>query len=234
MLKSLKYGETSLIATIFTASLGVESYIVQGVRTARGNKAALLQPGTLLELVAYQKQQKSLQRLREYSLAHLYTGMQQEVVKNSIALFSLEVLLRLLPERAPLPELFDFSFEYLVTLDVLPNTDVANFPLYFVLQCTRFLGYDIQGAYTAATPYLNLHEGGFSELLPALRPFIEEVDAAMLARLMEIGSLTDLKNAPMNSATRARLLDWLVAYLQQHSQHMAQLKSLDVLRAIFH
>ena len=55
VLRSLRYGETSLISHIFTRANGVQSFMVQGVRTSsqRSNKAALLQPASLLELVVY-------------------------------------------------------------------------------------------------------------------------------------------------------------------------------------
>ena len=33
VLRNVKYGETSLIVTIFTEMLGIQSYLVNGVRT---------------------------------------------------------------------------------------------------------------------------------------------------------------------------------------------------------
>ena len=79
VLRSVKYGETSLITSVFTEKQGVQSYMVQGVRTskAKTNKAALLQPATLLDLVIYQKPQVNLQRLKEYQYAHIYTTLRK-------------------------------------------------------------------------------------------------------------------------------------------------------------
>lgn len=236
VLKSIKYGETSLIVNILTAHFGVQTYIVQGIRVAgaKRNRAGLLQPATLLDLVAYQKPQKSLQRLREYSHAYLYTSIQEEVVKNSIALFSVELLLRLLPEGAAMPELFDFAYDYFVALDKLPSSDVANFPLYFIVQCSRYLGYELQGNYSAETPHLNLHEGGFSENTPLVRPFVSDEDAATLGALMTVGDMKALKEISMNAEMRYRLLDWYIEFLHQHTQHLGQIRSLGVLRTVLH
>lgn len=198
------------------------------------NKAGMLQPATLLELVAYQKPQKSLQRLREYSHAYLYTSIQEEVVKNSIALFSVELLLRLLPDSAPMPELFDFAYDYFVALDRLPSAEVANFPLYFIVQCSRYLGYELQGNYSAQTPNLNLHEGGFSENTPLVRPFVLDEDAATLGALMTVSDMNALKEIGMNAEMRYRLLDWYIEFLHQHTQHLGQIRSLGVLRTVLH
>ncbi len=236
VLRSIKYGETSLITNIFTEHFGIQSYIIQGVRTSKSknNRAGLLQPATLLELVAYQKTGNNLQRLREFHAAYLYQSLQEEVIKNSVALFSVELLLRLLPEHAPLPEVFHFSFDYFRQLDQMPVTEVANFPLYFVVQCSKYLGYELKGNYSEQTPHLHLHEGGFSEHHPTLRPFVSDEDAGALAQLLKVKSPIELKEIAINAAIRNRLLDWYLEFLHQHTQHLGPIKSLAVLRAILH
>lgn len=191
-----------------------------------------MQPSTLLEMETYHRPQKSLQRLREFHYAYIYQSLQQEVAKNSIALFSVEMLLRLLPEEAPMPELFDFAFDYFITLDHLSVTEVANFPIYFVIQCSRLLGYELLGTYSPETPYLNLQEGGFSSLMPQVRPFMSDEDATILASILQIREMTSLKEISISGDVRNRLLDWYLEFLHQHTQHLGQLKSLSVLRTI--
>lgn len=236
VIRSIKYGDTSLVCTIFTALYGVQVYMVQGVRSAKtkNNRAVFFQPGTLLELVVYQRPQRNMQRLREFQPTYIYTTMQEEIVKNSIVLFSAELLLRLLPEHAPMPELFDFTYDYFVNLDKMPVSAVANFPLYFIIQCSRYLGYDIKGSYSEHTPHLNLHEGGFTRQAPALTPFVNDEDAKILSQLLQLNDFSELKEVNINAAIRFRLLDWYMAFLQQHTEHMGNLKSLGVLQAILH
>jgi len=236
VLRSVKYGETSLICTFFTEHFGVQPYLIQGVRTAKskGNRAALLQPATLLEMVAYNKPGKNLQRLREFQPAYIYQHLQEDIIRNSIALFSVELLLKLLPEQAPMPELFDFSYEYFKALDAMPVDEVANFPLYFIIQCSRFLGYELRGDYSAATPHLHLQEGGFSDHPPLVRPFVSEEDAGVLASLLAKNGLEELKDVEMNAAMRFRLLEWYLEFLHQHTQHLGTIKSLGVLQTILH
>jgi DNA repair protein RecO (recombination protein O) len=174
VLRTIKYGDTSIIATVFTELYGVQSYLVQGIRSARPkqHRAGLLQPASLLDLVVYHKQQHGLQRIKEFQLAHIYITLQEEIVKNSIALFSAEVLLRLLPEHAPLPEVFAFIFDFFQKLDEWPAEHVANFPVYFIIQISRLLGYEINGTHSAETPHLNLQEGSFTESIPHIGPCV--------------------------------------------------------------
>ena len=52
VLRAVKYGETSLVVTIFTELFGLQSYLVNGVRTPtkKGTaKANLFQPAAMLE-----------------------------------------------------------------------------------------------------------------------------------------------------------------------------------------
>ena len=69
VLRVVKYGETSLVVTIFTELFGVQSYIVSGVRTStkKGTgKANLFQPTAILDLVVYHNELKHLNRIKEF------------------------------------------------------------------------------------------------------------------------------------------------------------------------
>lgn len=236
VLRSVRYGETSLISTLFTELHGVQSYMVQGVRSskAKSQKAGLLQVATLLDMVVYHNPQKKLQRIREFRPAHIYNSVQEEIVKNSIAQFSAELLLKLLPEHAIMQELFEFAFDYFVQLDTMPVNDVANFPLWFIIQCSRILGYPVHGAYSSATPYLNLKEGAFMSQAPANASQLYEDDAKALSMLLQISTYPGIKSVSMNATMRYRLLDWYIEFLQEHTQHLGNIKSLGVLQAILH
>jgi DNA repair protein RecO (recombination protein O) len=236
VLRPVKYGETSLICTIFTAQFGIQSYMVKGVRStkAKSRRAGLLQPASLLDISVYYRAEKNLQHIREFHPAHIYTSLHEHMIKNSIALFSVELLLRLLPEHAPLPELFDFSFDYFVQLDTVATENAANFPLYFIITCGRLLGYDIRGSYSGDTPHLNLHDGAFTTHAPSIVPYLGDDDTRAMDRLLNAGDMSEFNSIAMNAAMRFRLLDWYIAFLQQHTQHLGNIRSLPVLQAILH
>jgi len=95
VLRTVKYGETSLIVTVYTELFGLQSYLVNGVRTATGRnrgKANLFQPAALLDLVVYHHEGGSLNRIREFQWGHLYEHIFQQVTKNAVALFIVELL----------------------------------------------------------------------------------------------------------------------------------------------
>src|ERR1700694_4166459 len=101
ILRTVKYGETSLVVTVFTELFGLQSYLVNGVRAAvkKGTpKAALFQPSAILELVAYHNELKNLQRLKEFRWAYLYRHLLSDVRKNAVALFMIELLTKCLKQ----------------------------------------------------------------------------------------------------------------------------------------
>jgi DNA repair protein RecO (recombination protein O) len=235
-LRAIKYGETSLVVTLFTADYGIQAFLVQGVRTsvASRNKAAYFQPGMLLDLVVYMQPNKNIQRLREYQAFHIYNSVHDNIVKNSIVLFSCEIMLRLLPEHAPLPELFAFAADYLIKVDTVPVSLAANLPLYFLVHCSTILGYEPRGEYSEETPHLDLQEGGFSAHTPVLAPFIADEDARVLNSFLQAEDYETVQQIQLNSDMRIRLIDWYITYLQQHTQHLGNIRSLQILRTILH
>src|SRR5207342_1380275 len=93
-------GETSIVVTIFTELFGVQTYLVNGVRTQKrsGNKAAMFQPAAILEMEVYHNDLKKLQRIKESSWAFLYENILTDVIKNSIALYIVELLQKTLKQ----------------------------------------------------------------------------------------------------------------------------------------
>lgn len=236
VLRAVKYGETSLILSVFTERAGLQSYIVKGIRSekAKSKRAGLLQPTSLIELTAEHKPGKSLQHIREFQPAYLYQSMQEQIIKHAIAIFSAELLLRLLPEGETMEDLFDFAFGFFRQLDGAGLAEVANFPLFFTITCGKHLGYNISGTYSEDTPYLDAQEGMFTANPPSQSTALQQDDVSALAQLILVNDLAGLAQLKWGAALRNRLLDWYLAFLQHHTQHLAHIRSLDILRAILH
>ncbi|MBS1643438.1 MAG: DNA repair protein RecO [Bacteroidetes bacterium] len=237
VLRAVKYGETSIISTQFTRQFGVQAYLIRGARAGgkgRGNKAGMLQPGTLLDIVCQQKPHTQLQQLKELTPTSVYRNIYEEPRSNSVALFATEVLLRLLPEAAPIPELFDFAQDFLLQLDRVAPKLIANFPLYFLLHCARALGYELVGQWTEETPYLNLMQGSFTAHPPQESTQLTTVDTQALSLLMSCNSLDEVTQLSIKAMSRSRLLEWFIEFLKSHTEHMGNLKSLAILKVILH
>src|ERR1700729_3956463 len=130
VLRTVKYGETSLIATLYTELFGIQSYLINGVRTSskRGpGKASLFQPAAILDLLVYHNDLKNLQRVREFGWSILYKDILSNILKNAVALFMVELLQKTLKQPEPNPELFYFIEDAFIHLDGAGDTMVANY-----------------------------------------------------------------------------------------------------------
>src|SRR5215475_14857843 len=99
VLRTVKYGETSLIATLYTELFGIQSYMVSGVRTSAKKgpgKANLFQPAAILDLVVYHNELKQLNRIKEFKWFYLYKNIFSDVPKNAVSLFMVELLTKCL------------------------------------------------------------------------------------------------------------------------------------------
>lgn len=236
ILKTVKYGETSLICTVFTELLGMQSYMVKGVRStkAQGRKANLFFAGAVLDMVVYEQAAKNLQHIKEYQLHFIYQTIQEEVVKNGVALFAMEVVKQLLVSHDPQPELFEFVLDFLMELDKKDTLSIANYPLYFIIQSAKFEGYYMAGEYSEATPFADIHEGRFSEHSSAFPPFITGHAAALMSALNQASGLEAIQLIKMTAEERKTMMQYFLQFLQLHIPHFKELRTLSVLTAIFY
>ena len=235
VLRSVKYGETSLIVLILTEKFGVQSYLVNGVRvsTKKGTgKANFFQPSAILDLVAYHNDLKQLQRLKEFKWSHLYRNIFSDVKKNMVALFMVELLTRCLKQPESHGELFQFAEDAFIHLDESSDKVTANFPLFFALHLAVLLGFRMNDNYSAQNPFFDLQDGNFVSERPAHFNFLENEQAEIISLLLKVMQPKELEEFNLNHNFRRNLLQAFETYYALHIQDFGSLKSLPVLREI--
>lgn len=215
VLSYMRYGDTSIIARIFTEEGGYGSYIVNSIRSQKSKKSiGYFQPFSILDLVLYVKETRDLQRISEFKSHYPLHHIHQDMMKSSITLFLTEVVSKLLQsEQSPNPELYSFVEESIIEFDVLKN-NIANFHLQFLLKMGPFLGYaidDIDNLFSSTDRLAPTNEN--HEIMDAL--------------MKEPYGL----NVKINRETRGLMLDSILEYYQHHA-HISKPKSLEVLRSI--
>ena len=136
VLRTVTYGETSIITSVYTELFGIQSYIVKGVRksnrTSQG-KAIFFQPGAMLDMIVYHNDLKNLQFIKEYNWSYLYNHLFFDVVKNAVAMYIIELLSNCIKQPEANQELFLFVEKILHQLDKSNSIITANLPLFFTL-----------------------------------------------------------------------------------------------------
>jgi DNA repair protein RecO (recombination protein O) len=207
-----KYGETSIIVTIFTELFGLQSYIVNGVRSkAAKNKIALYQPLTLLNLVAYHRENANIERIKEISCFHPYQTLNADIKKSTMAMFITELINKTVKDESHTRDMFEFLATSLIAIDSL-KTDYENSHLVFMIRLSRYLGFGVQ--------YANEVMGG---------KITDEKTEILLKELVE----ADFDHAViLTNLQRKNILDLLIRFYADHIENLGELKSVQVLRDV--
>jgi len=238
VLRTVKYGETSLVVTVMTELFGIQTYMVNGVRSSKkgSTKAAMYQPTALLNLDVYHNEQKSMQRIREADWAFLYDQVLSDVVKNSIALYMVELLYKTLKQPEANADLFYFAEDCLHILDAAPPAISANMPLFFTLQLSHFFGLRISNIVGPGNDleeiYLDLWEGLFTTEQPTHPHFMSGENVRLTSELLKINHPSDLGQLTMNKSKRRELLLLYLQYYALHIQDFGQMKTLLVMNEV--
>ena len=235
VLRAVKYGETSLIVTMFTELFGLQSYLVNGVRTSSkkgSGKANLFQPTAILDLVVYHNELKHLNRIKEFKWSYLYKNIFSDVPKNAVALFMIELLTKCLKQPEANPELFEFCEDAFIHLDESTGSVMANFPLFFALHLPVFFGFRISDEYSDKNSIVDLQEGMFVPERPNHFHFLEGKQAEVTSELLKMMQPEELEQLKLNHDFRRHLLFAYETYYALHIQDFGTMKTLPVLREV--
>lgn len=214
--RSVKYGETSVIADVFTEEKGLCSFIGGGVRTAKARMPFnLFQPMTVVDLVAYYREGQGVHRLKELRASEVWSAIPFDISRGAVTLFMAELCRKSIQEEEEHGALFDFLVEQLRWLDESPHP-IANLHLHFLLGLSGFLGFQPQDPEMEGELFFDLTDGSFSPVPPP-HAFLLEPDQAQ--------QMLDLLNTPLEKVhelmlTRAQRKALLQKFLQFYQLHL--------------
>ncbi|MEO8569501.1 MAG: DNA repair protein RecO [Ginsengibacter sp.] len=233
VLRTIKYGETSVIASIFTEAFGIQSYIVNGVRTqTKTSKAHFFQPSSILEMQVYHSDLKNLQRIKELRWGHLYRNILSDVAKNTVALYMVELLYKCLKQPEPNSDLFNFCEDVFLKLDICGNEITANFPLYFSMQLAYFFGFRLDDNYSIENNFFNPGEGNFSNKNLAQDYPVNADISNHISQVLKAHHPSDLKEIKLNKNIRKTMLSVMEYYYGLHISEFGTMKTLPVLHEL--
>lgn len=215
VLNFVKYGETAIIVRIFTKHFGLKSFIIRGMRRKK-SRIALFQPFTVLDLVIFNRRNRDLNRINEYSAAFPLKSIPYEFKKSTVAIFLIEVMLKVLHEEENSETLYEFLETSILYYDEKPE-EYENFHLQFLLRLTRYLGFEPENG-TELIGQLDAEHRLNEQDLERLNHFLHEPYDAFL---------------PINGKVRSRLLSLILDFYRLHSPNFKALKSLPVLKGLF-
>ena len=139
VLRSLDYGETSQIVTLFTRENGKLGVMAKGARKPDSSFGATLQPMAYTQVVFYYKPTRTLQILSESSHVESFHQLRRSLKPITIGLQVMELLDALMEEEDPQPQAFQLAVRVLRRLNKSQER-VANLWPYAQLRMAQLLG----------------------------------------------------------------------------------------------
>jgi DNA repair protein RecO (recombination protein O) len=227
VLQSTRYGDKKYILKLYTKNNGLVNAAVVIGKSQSAIKTSSILPINLLEIEVLLKQNKEVQQLREASCYCIFTNISSSLSKLSIAQFLNELLIKSLKEQTGNSYLFEFietCFKYLNDAD----QDFENLHLYFMIELTKYLGFEPQNNYSQLNSYFDCREGQFSSHSLALPLGLNKEDSLLFSEFLKVNCLEQ----KLSNAQRQVILESLLFYYALHVPAFGYLKSLEVLKEV--
>ncbi|WP_457610985.1 DNA repair protein RecO [Lutibacter sp.] len=229
VIKTIKYGDTSLIVTCFTKNCGIKTYLLKGVLKSRKAKIkpAYFQPLMQLNLTVNHNNKGGLNSIRDIEILHFYNSIYTDIKKQTIALFLAEIVYYAIREEEQNNTLYKYLETSFLWLDTHDN--VSNFHLLFLLNLTKFLGFYPETDVSNKI-YFDLLEGSFTNF--------NKVNSVTGNNLMQFKKLLGinfevLHTIDFSATNRQVVLSILIQYFELHLGGFKKPKSLAILKSVF-
>ena len=227
-----RFGDDRAIVDIFTRSRGSVSFLVRDRRQQRkgGLHATLLRPLNIVELVFDYRPSLSLQRLQELHIAHCYTSLPYDPIKETVALFLSEFLHGALRSEVQNEDLYHYILYSLQWFDAATE-GLGNFHIAFLIGLTHYLGFWPNIDTRIPPPFFDLKDSVATDAEPSHNLFIKGEEAAAMSRLLRM-NMRNMHKFRLTRQQRNRILDVLTVYYQLHVPEFRNLRSLAVLQEV--
>jgi len=139
VLRSLNYGETSQIVTLYTREKGKLGVMAKGARRPKSSFGATLQPMAYTQTVFYYKPTRTLQTLSESSHVESFHRLRRDLTAITVGFRIVELVDALMETEDAQPEVFALLVHALRRLDAR-EARIPNAWPYVQLQLARVLG----------------------------------------------------------------------------------------------
>jgi len=226
VLQNIRHGDKKCILKLYTEHHGLISAIASVGKSGKVRSSTLF-PLTLVHAELIIKQNKELHLLTETSCYFVTNGFADSIAKLSIAQFLNEILIKTLKEQGASSHLFDFIETCIKFLNDAQN-DFVNLHLYFLLELSKYLGFEPQNNFSKNNGFFDCREGKFSPVGLAFPLGLNAEASKLFSDFLEMNIL----QTKITNLQRQELLESLLAYYKLHIPSFNEVRSVEVLKTV--
>jgi DNA repair protein RecO (recombination protein O) len=232
ILHQLKYTDSGIVVQVYTRKYGRLSFLIKGMRNKKAGKHNVhFQPLSILDLVIYYKESRSMQVLKEFSVSYSPADIQSNIRKSCIAIFLGEVLTSVLKEESPHQELYDYIYDSIIYFDQCRDS-FLNFHIAFLTGLSSFLGFEPGRREDPENTFFDLINGSFVQLPPVHGNYANAEISDILAKFFA-SSWNEMDNILLSGLKRNEVLETLMRYYSLQLTGLKKINSLAILKEVF-
>jgi len=232
VVKSLKYGDSSLIVNCYCENFGLQAFILRGILKSKNKKypkKSVFEPLNIIEIVFSKKKSNNIGFIKEAKVKFPYVDIPFNFNKKSIFFFLNEFLYEVLKEdKTKNIILFKYLHNTLIWFD--SSEKISNFLIKFMFDLTKFMGFQ-PNTENNEFSYFDLENGYTTNVKPKGK-FIEGKLKNIM--ILFLGTTFDkISFIKLNKNEKIRLFNYALDYFQLHLQRFNKPKSISILNEIY-
>jgi DNA repair protein RecO (recombination protein O) len=232
VLYGLNYNDSYSIVSVFTEEFGAMSYLVAKTKGKKtGVSKSLFHSLAVLDLDVEHQNLRDIQRIKEAKLHLPMHSLLSDPVKATISLFLAEFIGKVVREVEPNKPLFDYLLQSVRILD-LSDAGYANFPLVFMIRLSRFQGFYPDASGFGKGMFFDMQNGIFTRYKPAHVHFLNPDESEKFSVLLRI-NYENMRHFRFSRHERKSIIYKILEYYRLHLTMFPELKSLEILHAVF-
>ena len=238
VLKTIPYGDTSIISRLFTEDQGKVTILAKGAWRPKNNAGALLEPMNHIHLQYYHKSSREIQILKDGVFSQQFSNLRKELNKIIMGLTIVEMIDKSTMDNNPFPILYRLGWRVLKKL----NDEKQNIWLvliFFLYQLSLRLGF-LPNLKNCSKCNVVLTSGCFDDYAGELvcmycstqnRINLEENCLAALQKLEGL-HLDDLQTLSINILDIANSIQFLTTFISFHLEGLKKVRSMQMVQQI--
>jgi len=228
VVQCIRYSDHKLIVKMFCDQLGYKTCMARVSKKPTNSTLHLYQPLRIVEFETDFQEQNSFLMVHNPRLSVPLHNLGFDPVKTAMALCMNELLAITLADDYTNDQLFRFLKDSIVLLDDAINPN--NFHLWWLIELTRYYGFYPT---KAEGVYFDLQHAEFTQNKPPQVTAVEPPLSDVLFQLLDL-EWPQAQSLELTGTVRKQLLQALIQFLRIHLDNLREIKSLDVLHAVFH
>ena len=215
ILRTVKYGDTSKILTLYSKNNGKINCIVKGARNIKSRVLGVIEPFNHITIVFYNKPSRDLQMLSKAETIKNFTLIKCNLDKLTICYRILEMMNKAVYDKEHSHELFELLIKIFSYVNENPSESLISY-LYFQIHLCEVLG-------ISPIDKVELEGGTYK----SRELFLNRVQYGAIKFLLE-NEIEKMAESTLTSETILNLMSIYDKYLSDHTENFLKLKTVRV------